>query len=171
MKRYISNILLTGISLQSFAQTSVWKVTNNDKTIYIGGTVHVLRPEDSPFPAPFDSAYAAADKLIFEADMSALENQEVAQQIMKQAMYNDERTLKSELDSATYALLESEFAMIQMPISTFAKFKPSMAVISLTMLKMQQDMGTISEGVDRTFYNRAIADGKQLEYLENFASF
>lgn len=54
-----------------------------------------------------------------------------------------------------------------MPISTFAKFKPSMAVISLTMLKMQQDMGTISEGVDRTFYNRAIADGKQLEYLES----
>ena len=36
---------------------SIWLVRSGDNVIYLGGTVHLLRPSDYPLPDEFDEAY------------------------------------------------------------------------------------------------------------------
>lgn len=48
--------------------TSVWRVSDGQHTIYIGGTVHYLRRSDYPLPEAFESAYRDSDEVYVETD-------------------------------------------------------------------------------------------------------
>src|SRR5688572_27599184 len=50
------------------AQSSIWKVTHGEDSLYVGGTVHLLRKSDFPLPVEFDVAVAAAEEIWFEVD-------------------------------------------------------------------------------------------------------
>ena len=57
------------------AQTSVWKVTGKGTTMYLAGTIHLLRPSDFPLPAQFDSAYAHSATIALETNSDELQSQ------------------------------------------------------------------------------------------------
>ncbi len=163
------------LSLASFlinvclAQSSVWKLEGKGNTVYIGGTMHLLGPEDYPLPFEFDSAYARSEILVFETDVKKLEEPVVMQKMMMMAMYQDERTLKSELSEETYQLLESECARLDISLSNFAKFKPSMVLLIYAVSKLQQS-GQTADGVDQYYYTLAGADHKDVLFLESVES-
>lgn len=152
-----------------FSQTSVWKVEGNGSSLYFGGTIHLLSPEDYPLPAEFDSAYAWSDVLVLEADIDSMQDPQVAQKMMSMATYQDDRTLESELSKESYLLLEQECAAINMSIADFLKFKPSMVILFITITKMQQ-AGSTSPGVDQYYLTRAKTDNKALSFLETVES-
>ena len=56
------------------AQSSVWKISKGDASVYLGGTCHILRKSDYPLPKEFEQAYAEADSLVFEIDPASLEH-------------------------------------------------------------------------------------------------
>ncbi len=152
-----------------FAQSSVWKVEGKGNTVYIGGTMHLLTPEDYPLPLEFDSAYFLSDALVLEADLKKMEDPAIIQTLMLRAMYQDDRTLESELSKEVYALLESKCAELDITLSTMSKFKPSMVVLIYTVTKMQQS-GSISAGVDQYYLSKALEDDKTLLFLETVES-
>jgi len=47
----------------AIADASVWSVRSGDNVIYLGGTVHLLRPGDYPLPDEFEEAYQASSLL------------------------------------------------------------------------------------------------------------
>ena len=75
----LSTSLLLSLCLQA---ASVWKVSNDQHNLYIGGTIHVLTPKDYPLAKEYDLAYQAADKVIFETDMEAVSSPEFGQKMM-----------------------------------------------------------------------------------------
>jgi len=77
-KKLCSLLLLTTATL-SVQAASVWKVSSDKHTLYIGGTIHILSPEDYPLPREYDIAYKAADKVVFETDMIAANSLEFQQ--------------------------------------------------------------------------------------------
>ena len=56
----------------AIADTSVWSVRSGDNVIYLGGTVHLLRPGDCPLPDEFEEAYQASSELYCETDIAAM---------------------------------------------------------------------------------------------------
>ena len=110
-------------------------------------------------------AYLNSDVLVFEADIKKLESPEVSQQIITKAMYSDERTLQNVLSEDVYKELEKISLSLNIPLTNMSKFKPSMVVLTLTILKMQK-MGMAVEGIDQHFYSKAIEDDKSLLFLE-----
>ncbi len=151
------------------AQSSVWKVEGKGNTVYIGGTMHLLTPEDYPLPVEFDSAYAWSDVLVLEADLKKMEDPAVVQRMMTMAMYQDGRTLQSVLSEEVYGRLEEECAKIEVPLTSLSKFKPSMVMLIISVTKMQQS-GSTSAGVDQYYLSRALADRKALLFLETVDS-
>ncbi|MDW7692802.1 TraB/GumN family protein [Flammeovirgaceae bacterium SG7u.111] len=149
----------------SVAQTSVWKVEKEGKVMYIGGTVHILRAEDFPLPTEFDVAYAKAETLIFETDMDKLNDPRVGQAMMAKAMYTDKRTLKSVLSEKVYNDLEVACTKLQLPFANLQKLKPSMVVLTMSVMQMKS-LGLTSEGVDMHYFKKAKEEGKSLDYLE-----
>lgn len=149
----------------AFAETSVWSVRSGDNVLYLGGTVHLLRPGDYPLPDEFEQAYEASSELYFETDIGSMSDIAVQTQMLQQLTYNDDRTLQSVLNAEAYAALADYTATAGLPITMLNKFKPGLLVSTLQVLEFQS-MGFTPQGVDAFFHTRAIGDGKEEGQLE-----
>jgi uncharacterized protein YbaP (TraB family) len=158
----LSTSLLLSLGLQAAA---VWKVSNDQHSLYIGGTIHVLTPKDYPLAKEYNLAYQAADKVIFETDMEAVSSPEFGQKMMDQMMYSDGTTINKVLQPDTYKSLAIHLSSRQIPMQAFASHKPSLLAISLTFIELQA-MGYTSEGVDMFFANMAKDQEKEQGWLE-----
>jgi uncharacterized protein YbaP (TraB family) len=160
--------LILSISLAftfSLQAASVWKVSNDHHSLYIGGTIHVLTPKDYPLGKEYDLAYKASDKVIFETDMQTASSPEFGQKMMDQMMYSDGTTIDKVLKTDTYQALAVHLSSRQIPMQAFASHKPSLLAISLTFIELEA-MGYTSEGVDMFFANKAKDQGKEQGWLE-----
>ena len=143
-------IALLQIAPRVWAEAPVWRVTDGESTVYLGGTVHLLRPEDYPLPEEFDQAYEDSSELFFETDISSMSDLSVQAQMLQQLTYSDGRTLKDVLDTEAYAALEPYTAGMGMPPMMLEQFKPGMIVSTLQVLEFQR-MGFTPQGVDAFF--------------------
>ncbi|MCW8092536.1 TraB/GumN family protein [Alteromonas sp. ASW11-130] len=144
---------------------SVWKVSNNSHSLYIGGTIHILSPQDYPLPPSYKFAYKESDKLIFETDIAALTTPEFSQLSMQKLTYQDGRTLQSTLQPETFAALKSHLESRGVPIANMQKLKPSLVGVTISMLELQR-LGLTSQGVDSYYYTIAMGDGKLMDWFE-----
>lgn len=163
--RAILACLLSLCTHASLADTSVWKVVSGENTVYLGGTVHLLRTSDFPLPQEFEDAYSAASEIYFETDISAMNDLAVQAQMLQQLTYSDERTLKTVLNEEAYSALSEYTARSGLPMAMMEKFKPGMIVSTLQVMEFLR-MGFKPEGVDTYFNSRAVADGKAIGQFE-----
>src|SRR5690606_13758427 len=131
-----ATLLLHGVTVM--ADSAVWRVSDGSEHIYLGGTVHLLRPSDYPLPAAFDTAYSEADAVYFETDISALSDIGTQMRMMQQLTYSDERTLRSVLNDEAYAALSTYVAQFGLPMAALEKFRPGLLVSTLQVLEFQQ---------------------------------
>ena len=150
---------------QAKADTSVWSVRSGDNVIYLGGTVHLLRPADYPLPGEFEEAYQASSELYFETDIASMSDLSVQAQMLQQLTYGDDKSLSSILSDEAYAALSIYTATAGLPIAMLNKFKPGLLISTLQILVFQS-MGFTPQGVDAFFHTRAVGDGKAEGQLE-----
>ncbi|MBT8147924.1 MAG: TraB/GumN family protein [Gammaproteobacteria bacterium] len=148
------------------ADTSVWVATSGTSKVYLGGTVHLLRPGDYPLPAEYDQAYADSERLFFETDVSSMNDMAVQASMLQQLTYSDARSLKTVLSEEAYQTLANHLATVGMPIMMMEKFKPGLVVSTLQILEFQK-LGFTPQGVDVYFNNRALGDAKTVGELES----
>jgi len=164
-KLFLTSLCLLLFSVDSLAQSSVWLATKNGNTVYLGGTIHMLRADDYPLPPEFETAYAEADSLYFEIDINQM-NDPVAQLgMLQRLMYTDGRTLQTVLNNEAYSTLTDYVAKFGMPMLMLQNMKPGMLMSTLELLEFQT-RGFTPDGVDMHFHQRAKADGKTIEAFE-----
>jgi len=162
----IALTVLVFMSVSSlYADTSVWEVKSGNNVVYLGGTVHLLRPSDYPLPEEFEQAYNNSSQVYFETDISSMNDLSVQTQMLQQLTYSDERTLKSVLSDEAYAALSVYTAKLGLPLMMMEKFKPGMIISTLQVLEFQS-MGFTPQGVDMHFNEKAQADGKYIGQFE-----
>jgi uncharacterized protein YbaP (TraB family) len=147
------------------ADSSVWQVQSEDHTIYLGGTVHLLRETDFPLPEEYADAYAASSTIVFETDLNLMNDLSVQAKLMKTLSYGDEKSLKTVLNEEAYSALEAYASNIGLPFMMLEKFKPGMVVSLLQVLEFQR-IGFTPQGVDAYFNTLAMIDDKSLGQLE-----
>lgn len=157
-------ILLT-VSCISFADSPVWKVTKADKTVYLGGTVHVLSQSDYPLPKSFETAYVDSAVLVFEMDMSQAQTLQFQQAMIKELTYQDGRTYADVLKPETVTKLNQYMTERGIPFAGMQVFKPAMLSITLTMFELQR-LGLSGTGVDAFYAQRGLNDEKKFKFLE-----
>jgi hypothetical protein len=150
---------------QAKADTSVWSVRSGDNVIYLGGTVHLLRPGDYPLPSEFEDAYQASSELYFETDIASMSDLSVQVQMLQQLTYGDDKSLSTVLSDEAYSALSAYTATAGLPIAMLDKFKPGLLISTLQILVFQS-MGFTPQGVDAFFHTRAVGDGKAEGQLE-----
>lgn len=156
--------LLLGATVE--ADTSVWRVSSGSTSLYIGGTVHLLRPSDYPLPGEYEEAYLDSDELYFETDIVAMtSDMSIQARMLERLMYQDERSLKTVLSDEAYNALNDYAATTGLPLIMLEKMKPGLVVSTLQVLEFQK-MGFTPQGVDAYFSSRAMGDGKSMGALE-----
>ena len=158
-------LLLTTAALPASAESSVWQASKGDSTVFLGGTIHLLRPQDYPLPGAFEAAYQSSERLFFEIDQSQLTDMSVQARMMQRLMYQDGRTLQSVLDEEAYTALAGYTEEAGLPMAMIQNFKPGLLLSTLSVIEFQS-MGFTPQGVDAYYNARAMDDGKVRGELE-----
>ena len=146
--------------------SSVWKVQGDKATVYLAGSVHVLKAENYPLPKFFDDAYTNSSIIYFEIDPGLMRDPSVAMQFTTRARLPEGETLSQRLSAGTYSSLVARFKAIELPEAMFAQMKPGMVAMTLVMLELQK-LGCHPElGLDMHFEKRAKTDRKPVKSLE-----
>ena len=162
----LSLVSLLGIMPTISADSSVWKITSGENTVYLGGTVHLLRPSDYPLPEEYEQAYQESAVLVFETDISSMNDLSIQAETLKQLTYTDGQSLDTVLNDEAYNALSEYIATIGIPMAMIEQFKPGMIISMLQFLEFQK-IGFTPQGVDAYFNIRAMSDAKTLEELES----
>ncbi len=148
------------------AQTSVWKVTKDGKSVFLIGTIHLLRESDYPLPNEFNQAYEESSKIILEADIDGAKDPATLQSAIMKMMYEPGKSLKTELTPENYQRLSDLATAAGLPMVALDNFKPGMASLTISMVQLQSKEAA-QDGVDVHFLNKAKEDGKSVEFLES----
>jgi uncharacterized protein YbaP (TraB family) len=150
----------------SATKHSLWKVQGNQSTVYLLGSMHVLKKENYPLPQVIESAYTNSKIAVFETDVEALEKPDLALELLAKGQLPEGETLAKQLSPAVYSAFKSYMQKTGMPAELFDTMTPSMAAISLVTLEFKK-LGLDPEfGVDKYFFERAGKDGKTIIPLE-----
>ncbi len=151
------------------AKSAVWKVSDGDNSkqvLYLGGTIHVLSETDYPLPPVFEKAYEAAQTLVFETDIAAVEDPAFQIKMLEILTYQDGQKLSENLSEETLSQLNAFLEERGIPVANFERFTPVGLSLTLTVLELQRLGLGVTGGVDQFFSQRAQQDGKAAEGLE-----
>ena|SRR5688572_7167507 len=156
----------TATSTNKSTKHCLWEVKGKSNTVFLLGSLHLMKKNMYPLDAAIEDAYKKADIVVFETDMAAMESPEFAMKLMKEATYPEGETLKKNLPEATYSLLVSNLQATVGSAEPFEKFKPWMVAVTLVALELQKLGFSAEKGLDKHFYARAKEDNKSIQELE-----
>ncbi len=147
------------------AQSSVWMVEKGDSTVWLAGSVHLLRAKDYPLPDEFEQAYARSDQLVFETDVEA-NPADLQQVVLSEGLYPAGKTLATELPREVYDRLATYCRQRSLDLASLQRFRPWLVAMTLSLAEMQMNGFQPEHGVDGHFQRRARQDGKTMLMLE-----
>jgi uncharacterized protein YbaP (TraB family) len=145
-----------------WAESSVWVASSSPAKVYLAGSFHMLRNSDYPLPAEFSIAYKDSRKIVFEIPLG----DEPMADLLGLAIYIDGTMLKDHITKAAYAKAESFCKERNYPMEQFELLKPSLFVMTLTVLEMSRIGADPQKGIDYFFKDKAGQDGKKTGSLE-----
>jgi uncharacterized protein YbaP (TraB family) len=148
----------------------LWSVKGARGTVYLLGSIHVLKPSDYPLAARIIEAYAGSRRVMFEADMREMGGKAVQKALLDQGTYKDTTSLKDHISAKTYGLLARKLADAGLPESQFDKYKPWLCAVSLSGAELGRLGFDPRYGVDAHFFTRASGEGKEMIFLETASS-
>ena len=147
------------------ADSPVWAVSKGDNTVYLAGTLHVLKPEDFPLPEQFKQAYQDSDDVYFEVDLNKFNSVEVQTSLATRVAWQDGTTLEDVLSPAVLERLKGQLDSYGIPLGMIKHYKPGPAAITVSMLEMQR-LGMSEAGVEDHVMKWVSADDRKVFGLE-----
>jgi uncharacterized protein YbaP (TraB family) len=145
-------------------QLPLWEVSRDGSSIYLLGSVHMLRPEAYPLDEAFYDAFDSAAVMAFEVDLATAAAS--APMMMARGMYSDGQTLRTVLPPELYADLQQRVAPLGIPLQALDMMKPWLVSLTLNALALQQAGFEAQLGVDMHFFERGTSQGKRIVAME-----
>ncbi|SHN54344.1 TraB/GumN family protein [Erythrobacter sanguineus] len=133
---------------------ALWKVADEDTTIYLFGTVHVLPEGIDWYDATIADALTGSDMIVTEIPMDKASEAELQQLTMSKGMLAPGTTLRSLLTPEQATSYEAALAKIGAPPAAFDPFKPWLAGLTLSLLPLMQQGYDPSAGVEKVLLSK-----------------
>jgi uncharacterized protein YbaP (TraB family) len=145
---------------------TLWHVTGESNSIYLLGSIHLLREQDHPLPVVIDEVYDDADVIVMELDMDDLDPVYTQVAFNRAGVRQDGTTLRDLMGDRLYAEAEEAAAVIDIPLEMLAQSEPWLAAMTVELMMLYRVGFDPMLGVEMTMTSRAAADGKPIEGLE-----
>jgi uncharacterized protein YbaP (TraB family) len=145
----------------------LWTVAGEHNTVYLLGSIHVLRAEDGGLPAAADEAYADAEQLVMEIDMDDALAQPAALvgTMQRTALLPEGQTLRGLL-GADYARVQEHAESAGLDLAMFDGYAPWFVGILLMSAELAKRGFDPQLGIEQTLVARATSDRKPIQGLE-----
>ena len=158
--------LVPSVTLTAEDKGCVWRVKGPSATVYLAGSVHLLRETDHPLPPVYDMAYADSQRVVFEVDLAAARSPEGQQSSMTLGMLPAGEGLGDWLSPETEKSLQSYIEKRGLSNGPLQRLRPGMLAMTITSMEAMR-MGALPRfGVESIFDEKARADSKPVTGLE-----
>lgn len=147
---------------------ALWKVSDEDTTIYLFGTVHALPKDVDWLKGAVAEALASSDMMVTEILTTPETPAKMQGIIMGKAMLPADRNLRELLTAEQRTVYEAALTKLGMPVAAFDRMEPWFAGMTLGMLPLLKQGYSPDSGVEAvlaTNSGTAIERG-ELETLE-----
>lgn len=156
----------TGVKNQvnSNYSPAIWKIEHNGKTSYLFGSIHVGNKSMYPLPDKVMSAFASTEALAVEADISNVNQIEMARMIQELAL-DEENPLPTVLSAKTKEKYDAFCEKKSMTCKMVERFEPWMAAMTIEAFGIIELGYSEALGIDKFFINGA--QNKEVVELES----
>ncbi|MFO1394404.1 MAG: TraB/GumN family protein [Steroidobacteraceae bacterium] len=174
MKKILALLLVTLLGVPALATAAdrhlLWEVRGPHATVWLLGSVHVLKPDEAPLPPAADRAYDAAQRLVMEVDLDAADADPMALmgQMQSAALLPQGRTLRDVL-APDYDAIDRQARAAGLDLSALEGYAPWLAALTVLDLELARRGYSPEYGIEQTLARRAARDGKPIEGLETAA--
>ncbi|WP_282947742.1 MULTISPECIES: TraB/GumN family protein [unclassified Sphingopyxis] len=144
---------------------ALWAVKDADTTVYLFGTVHVLKPGLSWFDGAVQKAFDKSDELVLELVLPD-DQAEVAKATLPMAMDQSGKPLPQKLDPETLAAYQATLTGLGLPANAFDAFEPWFAGVTLSVLPLTKHGYDPNQGVEKQLTAKAKAGAKPISGFE-----
>ena len=140
MRRFLILLILLGLlgCLDAQAQSPVWAIRGAHNTVYLAGSVHLLKSGEAALPVALEHAYARAKALVMEVDIDSMDSPEAQSILLEKGMYSDGANLKDSIGETRYRRVAAEAERLGIPIEGLQSFEPWAIALTLTQLEYMQ---------------------------------
>lgn len=147
------------------ADPALWVVKDDDTTIYLFGTVHVLKPGLSWFDEAVKDAFDKSDELMLEVVLPE-DQGEMMGTMMPLAIDQTGTKLSTRLGDTERAAYEKAMAGLGLPVAQFDNFEPWFVGMTLSVLPLTKAGYDPEQGSEKQLTGFAKAAGKPIVGLE-----
>lgn len=135
---------------------ALWKVSDEDTTIYLFGTVHALPGGLSWMDGKVAAALDSADELVTEVDLSSEALLKAG--LAEKGLLPAGQTLRGLLGEEDRAAYETAVGALGLPVEAFDRMKPWYAGLMLSMIPMLREGFSPDAGVENVLDSHVPAD-------------
>jgi uncharacterized protein YbaP (TraB family) len=144
----------------------LWVAEGRQNTVYMLGSIHLLRQRDYPLPKAIDLVYDDADVIVMELDMDDLDYVAVMAAMRELGVLDNETRLRDLLGDELQAQAEAAAEATSIPLDLLQDSEPWLAAITVQEL-LSMRVGFVGElGIESYLSDKALADGKPILGLE-----
>jgi hypothetical protein len=162
----LCGLLLCVAARADGALHSLWEVHGKHNTVYLLGSIHVLRLSDYPLAPAVLEAYGNAKSVLMEVNMEEISSAQVQAEMLASAILPDGKTLLDVLGQQRYGRAAALAHEVGVELSMFDPFAPGFAAEAISQLQLAQLGFQPESGVEMYFMERARSDGKSVAGLE-----
>jgi len=148
------------------ADPAIWVLRDDDTTIYLFGTIHLLPKEVTWFDEAVKEAFDRSDELVIE--MIPPPAAESVQIIHNLTIDKSGVSLREKLSKEDRMDYEEALTKYSLPLNSFDPIDPWYAAINLSLIPLNAGGYNVSAGAETVLINHASAQGKKISGLENF---
>lgn len=144
----------------------LWRISKGDDSLYLMGSVHVMRADDYPLPTEMEANFKASNGLVEEVDLGQLDRESL-QQIQERGAYPPGQSLKTALPADLYAKVSRAAQKQGLDMARLQTMRPWMVSIALLEQQLAQAGFDPQNGVDLHFAREAAEQQKPITGLES----
>lgn len=148
---------------------SFWVLESEQAKVYLLGSIHVMRPDMYPLPAPIESAFLESDLTVFEVDMQDSAGIAADRLMQERGFFAGHDTIYTQLSDDTLGLLKAYLVSNSMDIKRFERVRPWMLSVNVGLVELGKLGFDAAMGIDLHYQKKARQLGKPVLALETFA--
>ena len=148
----------------ALAEPALWKVTNGASTVYLYGSVHLLRHAAVWDTPKVEQALKESGELWLE--IADVDNHARMQLLLMQLGLDSARPLRAKLDDTYRAKLEKALQSLGGSTTAFDRMRPWLAAVSLNVVPLQRAGYDPEAGVDKLLKAAADKRGEPVKAFE-----
>ena len=144
----------------------LWQLKGRNNSVYLLGSVHVLRDDAQPLAPSITRAYQDADIVYMEVDLDDLDPMEVQQFTLSNGVLPPDQSLATLLGAARYSKAKSEAEKLGLDLDQLAQLEPWVVALSAVQAQVLRLGLDPDAGIERRLARDAARDQKEIRGLE-----